>query len=562
MNNTAKWEIYEIKLTTKRELTNPFIQVELCCEFLCEEITHIVDGFYDGIEDGSHLWKIRFTPMQEGKWEYKTHSNVSELDGQDGTFHCTPAVSRGALTINPSFGNWFFRQDGKPQFIANEGWYPHPGNGHELSFEDVDYKQPSEEDMKKYFEILTDHKVNMIIDIGQLYARQKEITDTSFRWPWKVIDAKNNKIDKDRFNLDYYQRMERMMEFAKERGLFFSMELLYDNSVVRPREWSNHPLNTENGGWLEGNEYGTGWDVMFNIQNEIHVEYTERYLRYTIARFAAYWNVFWCIGSENGNLIRLPETLLPHALFPADKAAEWYNHWGEYVAKKDVYGRLRTYGDAGKQPLMVNNTYNNVILTQDPRDYPRGDVKEYFKAMNAFGEEFWYYGKPVVIGEMTASTNNQYDVERRLYWIALTSGYMMARADRHFGPVIDGKHIESEKFNGGVLPRIYDDIARMREFIEVENVAFWRMRPHDDLLRTNSELIYCLASEDEEYLVYFVYGGNAEINLLDSECRWFNPRTGEKDELETVKCGTVSFKAPDEDDWVLHIRRLRQKTYF
>lgn len=553
MKKIAKWEIFELTLTSGAEVGNPFIEADVYAVFTHKDHVDTVDGFYDGIVDGRHIWRVRFAPYKEGKWQYRTVSNIPDLDGKGGSLLCVPAVSRGGLTVNPRFGNWFFREDGSPQFIVNEGWYPHPGNGHELEFEDVDFPQPSEEDMNAYFKILSDHGVNMVVDIAQLYARQSEITDPSYRWPWKVIDAKHNKIDRDRFNLDFYQRMDRTMAYAKEKSLFFAMELLYDNSVVRPREWSMHPLNVNNGGWLEGNEHGTGWDVMFNLENKEHVKYITRYLKYTIARFAAYWNVYWCIGSENGNLIRLPDSMLPHALFPADKAAAWYNYWGEFIARKDPYGRLRTFGDAGKQPLMVYNTYNNVLLTQDPRDYPKGDVKEYFKAMNAFGEDFWYYGRPVVVGEMTAGTNNQYDVERRLYWIGLTSGYMMGRADRHFGPVIGGKHIESEKFNGGKLPPIYGDLSRMAEFIESEQVHFWRMRPHDDLLDTENELIYCLAANGEEYLVYFVYGGDASLDLPESAYAWLNPRTGEIHATGKVKAGKVAFAAPDEQDWVLHV---------
>ena len=553
MQTMAKWEIVEIELTSERRFDNPFTEVSLRAVFRHDSRVASVDGFYDGQVDGKHTWRVRFAPMYEGQWQYTTISNLGDLDRQAGQFECIGAISHGGLTVNPRFPNWFAREDGSFQLIMNEGWYPHPANGGQFSWEDVDFQQPSEEDMKTYFRILSEHGINMVIDIAQLYARQSSISDPSYRWPWKVVDAEHNKIDKDYFNLDYYQRMDRTIQYAKEKNLFFAMELLYDNSVVRPREWANHPLNTANGGWLEGNEFGIGWDVMFDLNNETHVEYIGRYLRYTIARYSAYWNVVWSVGSENGNLIRINDHRLPHAFISPEKTANWYNYWGDFIARKDAFGRLRSFGDAGKQPLMVCTAHNNFIISQDPRNYPKNDVTEYYKAMNAFGEAFWYYGRPTVIGEMTAGTNDHYDMERRLYWIGFTGGYHMGRADRHFGPVKDGKLVESEKFGASEIPPIYGDIRRMAEFIESHDVRFWRMKPSDELIDPHGSLIYCLAAKDEEYLVYFVNGGAAAIKLPEAHVEWLNPRTGNIAETSHVEAGMATFQAFDSDDWVLHI---------
>jgi hypothetical protein len=174
--------------------------------------------------------------------------------------------------------------------------------------------------------------------------------------------------------------------------------------------------------------------------------------------------------------------------------------------------------------------------------------------MHAFGEEFWNYGRPVVIGEMTAGTNNHYEMERRLYWIAFVSGYTMGRADRHFGPVIGGRLVECEKFGTDGIPPIYADIRRMAEFVEGRGVRFWRMRPSDRLIRGGDGLVYCLAAEKEEYIVYFVNGGTVSIELPPQGeflGEWFNPRTGQAGEKTEIKAGSVT--APDGDDWVLYV---------
>jgi hypothetical protein len=131
---------------------------------------------------------------------------------------------------------------------------------------------------------------------------------------------------------------------------------------------------------------------------------------------------------------------------------------------------------------------------------------------------------------------------------------MMGRADRHFGPVINGKLTEIDKFGTRGIPPIYADIRRMAEFIESRGIRFWRMRPGDSLLEAGGDLIYCLAAEDEEYLVYFVNGGAASLRVPGGEAEWFNPRSGETREKTAVPEGRISFTAPDAEDWVLYIK--------
>ena len=556
MRTVPKWDFLELSFSSAAKLQNPFIEVSLKAVFTLNQHHMEADGFYDGVEDGKHVWRIRFAPMEEGTWHYETLSDLKDLNGQKGEFTCAAPASRGGLTLSPHFSNWFAHQDGSYEFILNDGWYPHPGGKKpQYPHEDHDFQQPSESDMEFYMKTLSDHGVNMMIDIGQLYARQESVTDTSYRWPWKVVDAENNKFDKDVFNLDFYQRLDRTMRYAMDHNIFFAMELLYDNSLVRPNEWNHHPINKENGGWLEGNEFGTGWYVMFDLTNEEHVKYTSRYVQYTVARYSAYRNILWSIGSENGNLIRLKDDRLPHAYSEPEIPARWYNYWGDFIARHDPHGRLRSFGDVNMQPLMICTPHNNFIISQDPRDdYPKGDIISCYKAMNKFGEHFWHYGRPTIIGEMTSSNVGKYDGERRMYWLGLASGFIMGRADRHFGTVIDGKFVESEKFGFDGAPAIYADLKRMKDFIEARGVRFWRMRPNDDLLLgAEHRLIYCLAAKDEEYLIYYLFGGKIQIDLPAADYEWFNPRTGETLSKGHVAAGKNEFEAPDKEDWMLHI---------
>ncbi len=551
MQSTAKWEIYEETFHVERKFDNPFTEVELRATFTSGKASYTVDGFYDGDD----IWRIRFSPMHEGMWQYETHANIPELNGRKGEFVCTEAVSRGPLTLNPQFPNWFFRGDGEAQLIMNDGWFPHTANGHELPFEDLDFQQPSEEDFNRYFDILADHSINMVVGMSELYARQKSITDTSFVWPWKIVDAENNKIDKERFNLDFYRRWEANLAHAAKRDLFYAFEVLYDDSLVRPREWNNHPYNVKNGGWLETDRKGgICWENLFDVDNALSRKYLGRYIRYTMARLACFRNVIWEVGAENANLAVLPWKMLPNALLPVEKVADWYIYWARYISLYDPYGRLRTFGDTTFHPLMVTAHGNDFVLTQDPRNYRREHEFFYYQAMRDYGVHYWQYCRPMVIGEMTSSNNGNYERERRMYWTGMCSGYAMGRSDRHFAPMTDGQLTETLKFGLDGVPEIYHNIQILHDFVE-GRVRFWRMRPANEL--AESDRLSCtLAEENEEYLIYLPFGGSVKLDIPASRYEVLNTRTGEIAQEGKAAAGPFTFTAPDDEDWVLHIRAL------
>ena len=543
--SVPQWEVFESSFSTDKRFDNPFLDVELTVVFKSGDHHLWIDGFYDGNEKGKEVWRVRFAPPHVGSWEYTTVSNETALNGLTGCFECAEPVSRGGLTVNPQFPNWFFRSDGRPQFVVNDGWAPHPGFGNLSGHETVEFEQPSEDEYKTYLEILGRYRVNMVVEVNQVYSRQDHITDTSFRGPWKVLDPKKNKIDRDRFNLEYYKRLDRTLAFAKERGIFYGVELLNDNSIYRPADWSHHPWNIENGGWLadvDGDD--TGFGEGFDLDNELHVRYLQRFLDYTVARTSAYWNVFYALGAESGNIDR------PRA----DTFAVWYEYWGDFVARKDPHGRLQAIGDTGECPQLVRHRRNNIMITQEhtSMDHTGG----FCRAINRFGERFWTYARPTIIGEQDRNNNNKFEAERKGYWLAFVSGFMMGRVDRHYA-IAEGKRLyESKLFELEGDPPIYADLNRMADFIDDRNVNFWRMSPRDDLIVGETKLAYCLAEPNREYLLYLVQGGSPTVSLPEGafETIWYNPRNGEFGEKSIIEGGrSHSFTAPDSGDWVLHI---------
>ena len=90
----------------------------------------------------------------------------------------------------------------------------------------------------------------------------------------------------------------------------------------------------------------------------------------------------------------------------------------------------------------------------------------------------------------------------------------------------------------------------------MESLPFWRMKPQPRLANTGM----CLAEPGEEYVVYTLDGGRVVTDLTAAggsfSARWLNPRTGQFAERLEVKGNSKPLlAAPDENDWVLHIKR-------
>ena len=80
-STVGQWGMYEIALQGPAT-GNPFVDVTLSAHFACGASVVDANGFYDG--DG--IYRIRFMPMTQGEWSYRTASNVPELAGKTGHF--------------------------------------------------------------------------------------------------------------------------------------------------------------------------------------------------------------------------------------------------------------------------------------------------------------------------------------------------------------------------------------------------------------------------------------------------------------------------------------------
>ena len=268
-----KWRIFETTLKGPSS-GNPFTDTQLTAEFINEQDTVVVSGFYDG--DG--LYKIRFMPQKEGRWNYAISSNSKQLKGKKkGHIVCTPAkpTNHGPVMVQDSV--YFGYADGTP-------YYP---------FGTTCYAWVHQNDT------LIDQTLETLSN-GYFNKMRMCIFPKSYNWnlnepehyPFEGEALKD--WDYTRFNPKYFQNIEHRVAQLDSLGIEADLIIF-------------HPYD----------RWGFG---------SMDRETEDRYINYLIARFAPYKNVWWSMANEYD--------------FMTNKPAEDWVHYLDMFAKNDPYGHL------------------------------------------------------------------------------------------------------------------------------------------------------------------------------------------------------------------------------
>jgi len=572
-----QWEIFELALESSVASKNPFWDVQLEAHFThaTEPRTVLVNGFYDGESAGKQIFRVRFAPELQGAWTYKVTSNVPELNGRSGQVQVTAPTSKGGLIRKPMMPRIFFRADGTAYYPVNFGLFPHPNNkgGTDIGPErPLDF--PSEKTMMQFIDLLGDHGINMMMDIRVLFQRSKAINDPSFYPPFQVMDQRTWKIDRDRFSLAYFQRLDRELTRAREKGLFYTLQIMTSQAVQKGEfTWAHSFYNEANGGWLRdknGDGDGDDENEYYNLDDAVHRKYMEAMLRYTIARTAGYWNVMYRIGGDTRN----PNS--GRVLAP-ELAIKWFSHWHSVVRSLDPYDRPLTIGRALESVVnavgsdwnpIPDNSGAEIVACGGPSvSISNSVIPSVLRAIAARGECFWLnpdYSRPVILYEAPPMWKRKdlYEMLRKAYWVAFASGYVWAWPDAHYEVLVGNppRLYDAEYYGVSGHPPILADLKRMSDFLAKCKLDLERLAPHARIVSDAEADIYLLANPSGQYLAVLPFGGKMTLQLADPkngryDAQFFNPRNGEYQPAVEVGGGPQTFTAPSAEDWVLTIRR-------
>ena len=290
MTNAATlWATFELRLEGPAD-GNPFRDVTLTATFAQGERTVHVHGFYDG----GGTYRVRFLPETTGTWSYRTASSADALDGRTGTVEVGPARpgDHGPVRVADTFH--FAYADGTPFRPIGTTSYAWNHQGDAM-----------EEETLATLKASPFNKIRMCV--FPKHYRYNENEPESYPFPvtrrgssaWTTAGfAKPTDwaFDFDRFEPAFFRHLEQRIADLGKIGVEADLIIF-------------HPYDR----W--------GFSKMTAAQDDA-------YLRYLVARLAAFPNVWWSLANE-------------YDLMPGKSLADW-DRFIRIIARDDPYGHLRS----------------------------------------------------------------------------------------------------------------------------------------------------------------------------------------------------------------------------
>lgn len=357
-----QWSIFELSLEGP-STGNPFLDVQFSAEFRHGDSTLIASGFYDG----NGIFRVRCMPDEPGVWRYTTHSSEPELDGRTGEFTCTAASTGNHGTVQVHHTFHFAFADGTPYYPFGTTCYAWTHQGEELEAQTLDtLKQASF------------NKLRMCV-FPKDYPWNK---NEPILYPFERSAAGEH--DFTRFNPAYFQHIEHRVSQLRDLGIEADIIIF-------------HPYDR--------------WGY-----SRMDAESDYRYLRYLVARLAAYRNVWWSLANEYDFLL-------------ATKPMEQWDQFFRILLEEDPYSHLRSIHQANPEQMYDHTKPGVTHVCIQHSDVRR--VVEWRQK----------YGKPIVNDELEYEGNIPYpwggisaEEEVHRFWLMVTNGGYAGHGETYLHP--------------------------------------------------------------------------------------------------------------------------------
>jgi PKD repeat protein len=422
-----RWEVFELSLSGPSG-GNPFVDVQLSARFTQNGRVFEPEGFYDGVG----VYRVRFMPDAAGAWTYVTISNRRELHGKTGTFTCTEpsADNHGPVRVH---NTWHLAYaDGTPYFQVGTTCYAWVHQGAAM-----------EEQTLATLRNAPFNKMRMCL-FPKAYAYN---TNEPRYYPFEGTPLKD--WDYRRFNPEFFRHFEARIADLLALGIQADIILF-------------HPYDR--------------WGY-----SKMDAETDDRYLRYVVARMAAYRNVWWSFANE-------------YDLMKSKTVADW-DRFFQIVRRYDPYQRMRGIHNCRgfydhNKPWVTHASIQSSDLAKG-----REWRDEYRKPI--IYDECKYEGDiPQGWGNITAR-----EMVHR-FWLGTIGGCYVGHGETYRHP----KDILWWSKGGVLHGESPARIAFLKQIME--EVPFDRMTP-DELSGGN----HVLSKSGEIYFVYFTTSAPATIEL-------------------------------------------------
>ena len=364
----AKFGVHEIVLTGNGSVVHPFDTLA-AVKFVPpsgEKNAKTVWAFYDG----EMIWRARVYTSETGEWSWSSTCDTDAgLHGKSGKFQCEPSQLRGRLLPHPKNLRQWMTEDGRWFLnIVDTAYFL-------LSTKDEMGQPIPDGDMAAYVQDAVDHGITSFMAYAvpgpASWFEEGSWTDNYF------ADAGFTRL-----RLENFQSSDRRLRWLLDHHPNVGLEL-----ILFPR--GTHGLVDE---WF--------WKSLAASQKE-------RILRYMVARYAAYPQVFWLIANDSTYDTNHPNN------------NAYAREVGAYFKKHDPWQHpLSTGHGRHVEFFFADEDWATYLHVENAYDLGAAQYAKYHR-----------YGKPVLLGE---DRYEQYDpnrdptdmryYQRRLYWAWLLSG--------------------------------------------------------------------------------------------------------------------------------------------
>ena len=497
---------------------NPFTDVAVSGTFVdAAGKSFQVDGFCDS-PDGTRFL-VRFMPEHPGavQWSAKFQQDGLTREAH-GSFTAVEQGLRGPVRVDAAHP-WHFVYEGSGEhyFYSSTTAYALAG------WRDEAIIRESLDRMARFH--VTQARVALIpprVASGAQWMEPAVTTNGWFSfcvnvWPAaRPDDVDDPGFNPQRFNVEYWQKYERLLDYARKLGIQISVIFYVDGRLPGVDPFRSYAM----GGDLE-----------------------KLYYRYAAARLAAYSNVFWDVTNE-------------HHLF---RTEAWVEEMGAYLRAHDPYAHMISVHGSGEYPFR-KSAWSDFAMYQSWDEHGAYDFMLRNRAKSEaagrpipqVNEEYGYEDHyPYPWGEARLYPARSADTRRRLAWqMTMAGGYQTT-----------GERANVPGYGGWVTGRGNDEMVLLKLHQHLydfwTSLEWWKLDP---LTGAGPMDVPCLGLAGETYVFYLEHGGAIPIQLPAGNyaARWYDPRTGlYVDAGAAHGANWASPAAPDAQDWVLLLERRK-----
>ena len=259
--SARQWDVVDVRFQVDGSSTSPDVDFSAALtEASGASLT--AAGFYN---DGGQ-YVVRFTPPSAGTWRYVTKSSVESLNGKTGTLSVQPARKErnGGVVVDSDDPTRFRYENG-------EIYYPIAFEADWLFALDAE----NETDIPKtrqFVDTLAENGFNQVVmnvfayDVS--WKKDERLTAEHDYGSPNVFPfgGTNDEPDYSRLNVEYFQRLDRVIDYLDRKGVVAHLMIYVWNKQVR---------------WPEAES-----------------EADDRYFDYVVRRYQAFPNLVWDVSKE------------------------------------------------------------------------------------------------------------------------------------------------------------------------------------------------------------------------------------------------------------------------